>query len=489
MTETSASCFGAIDGTATVNASGGTPTGTNSYTYVWNSTPQQTTQTATNLVGGQTYTVVVTDSLGCTSTDNITISQPAEIVLTTTQVNVTCDGFFDASATVNVTGGTPAYTYLWDANANNQTTQTATALASGTYEVTVTDFNGCTETASVTIIEPNPLFINTMATAVACKGDASGTASATFSGGTMPYNSVWSFNNTAASQITNVPAGTYFVTLTDANGCQLVDSVIINEPNEDLGTNAEKIDNICYDDRNGKIKLTGTGGTFPYLYSLDGENYSNSNQFVGLDAGDYTVYTKDANGCTFDQIVRITEPAEFTVETVEDREIVFGDPARLDVTPTNGVEPIIYTWTPDETLDCNPCQSPKVDSLLNDTYFEVFAVDANGCEAEDGMFVRVTTPRRVFIATGMTPNDDGNNDILYVQGGTGTLEVTSFQVFDRWGELVFEATNTHLNDTSFGWDGTYKGQDAPGGTYVWAVQVEFTDGRIVTYQGSTSLIR
>jgi len=103
--------------------------------------------------------------------------------------------------------------------------------------------------------------------------------------------------------------------------------------------------------------------------------------------------------------------------------------------------------------------------------------------------VRVTTPRRVFVASGFTPNDDGNNDFLYVQGGDGTVEVTSFQVFDRWGELVFEGIDTPLNDTSFGWDGTFKGQKSPGGVYVWVAQVKFTDGTIITYQGGTNLIR
>ena len=485
ITEQGASCFGGMDGTATVAASGGTP----GYTYVWNTIPQQAGTTATNLTGGQSYTVTITDSLGCSITQNITITQPAAIVLTTTQTDITCNGFFDGTATVLPTGGTPNYTYLWDANANGQTTATANNLGLGGYSVTVTDANGCSETISVTIIEPNPLFMNMGKTDVLCKGDATGTALATFTGGSEPYSPVWSFNNTAANNINNLPAGTYYLTLTDGNSCQLTDSIVVEEPADSLALTAETVDNLCFGDRDGEIRITGTGGTYPYQFSLDGETYSNSNRFIGLEAGTYTLYTQDANGCLHNEDVTITQPDEFIIEAIDDLDIEYGDAAILDVTTTNGIDPIMYIWTPATFLSCSDCQTPVADSLSVDTYFEVFATDGNGCTSESGMYVRVNTPRYVFIANGFTPNDDGNNDVLYVQGGKGTSEVLSFQVFDRWGELVYEAMNSPLNDENYGWDGTFKGQDMNGGVFVWAVEVLFEDGKKVTYKGSSILIR
>jgi len=485
ITEQSSNCFGAGDGSAIIIASGGTP----GYTYTWNTVPVQTGTTATNLIGGQSYSVGIMDSLGCTQSQNITISQPSDIVLTTTQTDITCSGFNDGTATVLPSGGTPGYTFTWDANATNQTTATANNLGLGIYNVTVTDINNCTSSTSITIIEPNPLFINTQTNEVNCKGEASGSATASFSGGTAPYTPVWSFNNTSSNDINNVPAGTYYVTVTDGNSCQLTDSVTIDEPTEALALTAETVDNLCYDDRDGEIKINGTGGIYPYQYSLDGENYSNSNRFVGLLAGVYDVYAKDANGCLFSDSVTITEPAEFTVEAAEDLDIQFGDAALLDVTPTNGFDPIIYVWSPAEYLSCDSCTSPVADSLASDTYFEVFAIDANGCEAESAMYVRVSTPRYVFVANGFTPNDDGNNDVLYIQGGKGTTQVNAFQVFDRWGELIFLAENTPLNDANFGWDGTFKGEPMNSGIFIWSVEVQFEDGRVVTYKGSTFLIR
>lgn len=485
ITEEGSSCFGASDGTATVTASGGTP----GYTYLWNTIPQQVGATATNLTGGGNYTVTITDTLGCTLSQNITITQPTAVTVTTTQTNITCNGFTDGTATALPLGGTPNYTFLWDANANNQTTATATGLGIGTYAVTVTDTNGCTASISMTIIEPNPLFIHKDGTDVLCKGDNTGTATATFSGGNAPYSPVWSFNNATTNNINNLPAGTYYLTITDASNCQLTDSVIVDEPAEILELSAETIDNLCYNDRDGEIKVSGTGGTYPYTYSLDDENYSNSNRFVGLLAGDYVVYTQDDNGCKYSDSVTIIAPAEFTIDAIADLDIDFGDAAVLDVTATNGIAPIIYVWTPAENLSCDSCMSPVADSLASDTYFEVFAIDANGCEAESSMYVRVATPRYVFIANGFTPNDDGNNDVLYVQGGRGTTQVKSFQVFDRWGELVYNVENAPLNDINFGWDGTYKGEEMNSGMFVWSVEVEFEDGKVVTYKGSTFLIR
>ncbi len=485
ITEQSSNCFGAADGMATVTASGGSP----GYTYVWNTTPQQTGAIAINLMGGQTYTVTITDTIGCTKTQSITITQPTDITLTTTQTDITCNGYTDGTATVLPSGGNPGYTFLWGTSANNQTTATANNLGLGTYSVTVTDFSGCTASTTVTIIEPNPLFIISRTVDVNCKGNATGIASAAFSGGTAPYFPVWSHNNTASNEIIHLPAGTYYLTLTDANSCQLIDSVMINEPAQALDITALTINNNCYGDRKGEIKLNGTGGTYPYQFSLNGQTYSNSNRMVGLKAGNYNIYARDSKGCLTTDSVTITEPAEFTVEALADININFGDAAVLGVTPTNGIDPILYVWTPDTYLSCDSCIAPIVDSLVVDTYFQVFAIDSNGCEAQSAMFVRVSTPRYVFIANAFTPNGDGVNDVLYVQGGSGTTQVKSFQIFDRWGELVYNATDTKLNDTNAGWDGTYKGEQLNGGIFVWIVDVEFEDGRILTYRGSTMLMR
>jgi gliding motility-associated-like protein len=481
------SCNGGNDGTATVAASGGVPNGVNGYTYVWSTVPQQTGVTATGLNGGQTYTVVVTDANGCTTNNSVTIPQPDPITLSTTQVNVSCFSFTDAQATVIPAGGTPGFTFQWDANAGNQTNGTATGLAAGSYSVVVTDAMGCTAVTGVTIIQPAELVTNKTTVDVLCKGESTGEAEVLMSGGTGPYYINW--DNGLTDPPTDLAAGTYSYVVTDANGCQLTDSVTINEPSEGVTANYESIDVTCYEDRDGIINIYPEGGVSPYQFSLNGTTFDNNNSKVGLQGGNYTYYVRDDNGCIYTETVTIGEPDEFTVDLGPDVDIILGESVQLEVVTTNGSPNYTYLWTPAENLSCTDCGNPTVDSLQDDRYITVLVEDLNGCTAEDDIYIRIEKPRLVFIANAFTPNDDGNNDWLFVQGGNGTQRVVSFQVFDRWGEIVYETADAPLNDSNYGWDGTYKGQAMNGGVFVWVAEVEFEDGERLVYKGSTVLIR
>lgn len=481
------SCNGGNDGTATVAASGGVPNGTNGYTYIWNTVPQQNGATAIGLNGGQTYTVVVTDANGCTTNNSVTIPQPDAITLSMTQVNVTCFSFTDAQATVIPAGGTPGFTFQWDVNAGNQTNATATGLGAGSYNVTVTDVMGCTAITGVTISQPAELVTNKTTVDVLCKGESTGEAQVLMSGGTGPYYINW--ENSLIDPPTNLVAGTYTYVVTDANNCQLTDSVTIEEPAEGVTAMHESTDVTCYEDRDGIINIYPEGGVGPYQFSLDGTTFDNNNSKVGLEAGDYTFYVRDDNGCIYTETVMITEPDEFTVDLGADGDITLGESVQLEVVPTNGSPNYTYIWTPAENLSCTDCGNPTVDSLQDDRYITVLVEDLNGCTAEDDIYIRIEKPRYVFIANAFTPNDDGNNDWLFVQGGDGTQRVVTFQVFDRWGELVYQTADAPLNDSAYGWDGTYKGQDMNGGVFVWVAEVEFEDGERLVYKGSTVLIK
>jgi hypothetical protein len=204
-------CFGESDATATVTASGGTPP----YTYLWDDPASQTTATATGLPAG-TYQVTVTDSQGCIVVESITIVEPAALELTIDSDDVLCFGESTGSATANVSGGTPDYTYLWS---DGQTTQIATGLAAGTYEVTVTDANGCEITESITITQPEEILLSTATTDANCSDSDDGTATVTATGGTAPYSYLWSDGQTTQTAI-GLAAGDYSVTVTDTNGCE-----------------------------------------------------------------------------------------------------------------------------------------------------------------------------------------------------------------------------------------------------------------------------
>ncbi len=219
--DSNVSCNAFSDGGATASATGGTPP----YTYAWDNTA--TTASITGVTSG-TYSVTVTDANGCTASSSGTITQPITLVASVAiDSNVSCNALSDGGATASATGGTPPYTYAWD---NTATTASITGVTSGTYSVTVTDANGCTASSSGTITQPALLVVSSVVDSNAsCYGFLNGGATASAFGGTAPYTYAWSNSATTAS-ITGVAAGTYTVTITDANGCTNSSSATITEP-------------------------------------------------------------------------------------------------------------------------------------------------------------------------------------------------------------------------------------------------------------------
>ncbi|MFQ5335654.1 MAG: SprB repeat-containing protein, partial [Flavobacteriales bacterium] len=157
----------------------------------------------------------------------------ADLGFTTTQtiMNALCYADSSGSATVSASGSNPPYSFLWDSNANNQTDSTATGLAAGTYLVTITDSLGCQDVDTVTVGEPPAITSATASTDILCNSDSSGSATVMAGGGTQGYTYAWSdWNNQADTTATGLAAGTYYVTVTDSNGCTLVDTVLLSEP-------------------------------------------------------------------------------------------------------------------------------------------------------------------------------------------------------------------------------------------------------------------
>ncbi|MFH7000298.1 choice-of-anchor L domain-containing protein, partial [Flavobacterium sp. FlaQc-57] len=267
ITETVAShvdvkCKTTATGSATVTASGGTTP----YTYSWNTSPIQTSATASNLAAG-TYTVTVTDGKGCTGTKQITITEPtAALTATTSQVDVLCNASTTGTATALPTGGTGTYTYSWN-TIPVQTGATATGLGAGTYTVTIKDANLCQITRTVTINQPTALTATTSQVDVLCNASTTGTATALPTGGTGTYTYSW---NTIPVQTgataTGLGAGTYTVTIKDANLCQITRTVTINQPTA-LTATTSQVDVLCNASTTGTATALPTGGTGTYTYS------------------------------------------------------------------------------------------------------------------------------------------------------------------------------------------------------------------------------
>ncbi|MBO6183333.1 MAG: hypothetical protein J6O88_01400, partial [Chryseobacterium sp.] len=207
-TKTNVSCNGGNNGTATVTASGGI----GPYTYSW-SPSGGTAATATGL-GVGVYTVTVTDFLGCFTTATATITQPTAISGTTVVTNIACNGGSTGAINLTPTGGSAPYTFNWGGGI---TTEDRTGLAAGTYTVTITDANGCTGTVSTNVTQPTAMSATVSQTNISCNGGTNGTASIVVTGGTAPYTYSWSPSGGTAATATGLVAGTYTVTVTDAN--------------------------------------------------------------------------------------------------------------------------------------------------------------------------------------------------------------------------------------------------------------------------------
>jgi gliding motility-associated-like protein len=484
-------CFNGNDGSAVVIANGGTPDLNGRYNYLWNATFPQTTDSAVSLIGGRNYTVIITDANGCKDTNSVSISQPPPITWTTNSILTSCHNSSDGSAFVIASGGVGGFSYQWDANANHQVGASATNLGKGNYFVTIQDANGCEEKTNVIITGPEPIKIVGSSTDIPCKGDSVGSLSAMAAGGSGLYSFQWDANakNQTATTAYNLKAGWYLVTVTDDNGCVGTDSFEVHEPTFELNSTLTKSDIQCAGARNGEILISTTGGTEPYVYKTDSGSYSAANVIQGLFANEYIIYTRDGNGCETKDTTEIMEPAPFSVLLPFDTTIDVGTNITLVPILDNGVPPFVYEWQPqDTTLTCWDCKDPTTINLLYERVYTVTATDAMGCVSTDEITVRVKQDRAIYIATGFTPNNDGINDVLFVQGTLQIAKVIHFHVYNRWGELVFKNGNFQPNVDGFGWNGYFEGNKAPAGVYGWIADIEFVDGEILRVQGNTTLI-
>jgi len=487
ITQLPASCFESSDAQAMITVNGGTPDSLNAYNYSWNTIPMQLNDTAINLTGGSTYIATIIDFNNCIHTDTVTIQHPDVLVLSNSTTNTTCDYTDDGTGTITAVGGTMPYSYNWS---DSQITQTAINLLKGNYQTTVTDNNGCVQTINVIIDGPSPILIDAMSVSALCKGDANGSLLASASGGTpigvADYTYLWS-DNQADSLAQNLIAGLYQVTATDANGCIGVDSFEVNEPKFDLFPNITVTDVSCFGDQNGLIRINPIGGTAPYRFSTDNQTYSLVNNISGLEPDTYIYFVKDKNNCVESDTVEILEPLPFTVFLPTDTTITYPDEVTITPVLQNGFAPFTYLWeSQDSVVDCPNCIELTT-SIEGLRYLTV--VDSNGCEATATVFISVDKNIEIFVASGFSPNNDGTNDWLFVQGDDQVVMVKSFLVYDRWGEKVFDVKDTAPNEASLGWDGNFGGQPANTGIYGWVLEVELSDGSIQVLKGNTTLFR
>ncbi|PCI92946.1 MAG: hypothetical protein COB15_17105, partial [Flavobacteriales bacterium] len=309
---TNASCFGGNDGTATVSTGGAFP----GFTYLWDDGSAQTTNPATGLSQGN-YSVIVTDTFGCVMNTNVVIGEPIILSVGLVGGNPTCPDSCNAFVTATPNGGNTPYTYNWNSSPT-QFAPMAIGLCDGTYTVVVTDSLGCTVTDSLAIVNPPTMTLNPTSTPASCnQSDGSVDVSVT-SNGTAPFTFQW--NNAfgivgVTDTVNNLPAGTYFVTATDFNGCSVVDTVTI--PN--LSGPVLSVDSVyhvqCFNGNDGYVEVSVTGGAFPYTYAWNDPGTQTTPSASNLVAGAYTITITDSNGCVVSTAINITEPTKLTLSS------------------------------------------------------------------------------------------------------------------------------------------------------------------------------
>ncbi len=439
-------CNGAIN----IDVTGGV----GGYAYEWSSS-MGTSQDIDMLCGvNSPYSVTVTDANGCIGVlENIFI-QDAPVV-EASESNVSCFDECNGNIATTVDYGTPPFNYMWS---TGDTTSGVFNLCAGSYDLTVTDANGISTTQSFLVeAPPTALTVDTLLTTRPHGANANGGINITVGGGWGNYDYMWS-NGATSMDILGVEGGWYTVTVTDADGCQVIGNWYL-DPIE-LVIEPSEIGNIdCYGDDNGFICVETSGGTAPYSYnwSVPGNNDA---CLYDIGPGTYYVTVNDVSGL-LEQVV------EFEVGQPDSLNIAFTttDPGSACAIVTGGTEPYEYAWNNDE----NSTTSCIENQLTGD--YDLVVVDANNCIAIATAAITEDLDDDCEEArTILTPNDDNKNETFDIL--CARIQDIDLLVFDRWGQLVFEAEN---------YDNSWRGTDSSGdllpeGPYYYVVRFTDRDG-------------
>ena len=302
--------------------------------------------------------------------DTILVS-PNDLTVIPTGINVLCAGEASGGATLNVTGGYTPYTYLWS---NNTTQPTLDNVFSGTYTVTVSDATDCEATATVIVSEPASVVSGSLQiTPVTCFGENTGAINLTPSGGSNPYTYHWS-TGSHQEDVENLAAGNYNVSITDNNGCEVVETVEVTQPDL-LNIAISGTDLACHGDTNAFAGTLVTGGTPDYIYNWSTGAYTSG--ITNLSAGTYSVTVTDINQCEASNQITFSEPAPIQIYTSPDKTICLSNETNILATSVGGTTPYNYHWMPGGYAAPSILVSPH-----EDTEYCVYVSDTNNCVSD-----------------------------------------------------------------------------------------------------------
>jgi gliding motility-associated-like protein len=477
------------------------------YTWSYNGAPYDNSSKSVARFGGTYMLMVQKLSNGCSNIDSIKIREnrilPTIVIQPTPKL--TCkDSIITLDATASSTGA--AYSIQWKSTQrghfkSDSTTYLPKVDSAGIYILTITDSrNGCKDSLQRTIIgEFNVPTAEafTMDTLDCYHPTVNLSARGSSLGVGLSYR--WIANpgfivsgEKSLSAVVSEPGKYYFIATNDKTECSAIDSVVVfknsNRPqNIALTTNKP----TCYGEQNGSLVINGiTGGTSPYLYSLDGKVYTPRKSFTNLNAGAYKLYVQDASGCIVDTSFNIVQDRQIGVSIGLDTLLKLGDSLLLQVgVNIPNVKRVVWSSYSDSTCRRDSACMQQWVKPTRQTTYNVQVRDANGCMAEGAINVSINKNRPVFIPDIFSPNNDGTNDVFMIFGSKVVKIVKRFQVYDRWGELIVSHADFVTDNPQFGWDGTIGGKQAVPGVYSYYVEIEYLDGQADIIKGDVTLMR
>ncbi|MCC5922830.1 MAG: gliding motility-associated C-terminal domain-containing protein [Crocinitomicaceae bacterium] len=451
--------------------------------FTWNGTPSGTL----DLVGitAGSYTLEVTDQNGCTSVAGPFIVQQVGGPLIDDAAEIITDDLCGQGVGsiegILVTGDLAT----WEWNGNAATGADLINITAGTYTLVVTDINGCSSTAGPYVVQdiPGPEIdtANMVIQDESCVENDGSITGINVTGNNVVY--AWNNQVATSPDLSNLTAGNYTLNVADENGCVAsAGPFTINfVPGPTIDDAQLAVTDVSCEGMDGAISgLIATGNNLSFEWNGENANLD----LVGVGAGNYTLTVTDENGCTSTYgPINIQQAQPGSVESFAVPSTIFvGDNSQINTNFAGGGNVQSIVWSPDNDLSCNDCLEPLANPSET-TIYTITITDEFNCVVSDTVIINVLSPcETVFVPTIFSPNGDGKNDFFCVLDDC--LASGTIQVFNRWGELVFETS-----DITQCWDGTHKGVNVNSGVFVYQIEGGLVTGENIVVSGNVTVIR
>ncbi|RMF03642.1 MAG: hypothetical protein D6772_01840, partial [Bacteroidetes bacterium] len=295
-----------------------------------------------------------------------------------------------------------------------------------------------------------------------------------------------------SAQLTVEEAGTYELVVTDANGCEARDSAVVIDQIVELALNAIPLPAPCDNPKGGGIRIVAvSGGTEPYLSSLNGSPFSMVDTYTELAAGTYELRVQDAGGCEGSSSIQLVEPVRPTLLLSAEQEEPLSLGESLTLSALTSISPAdldTLIWQPHipDSLAIGNLQWRI--SPLETTNYQLTLIDRNGCSVSAELLVPVSPAGKVFIPNAISPNEDGHNDCFVIYDAGAVTRIVELQIFNRWGSQVYASRSLSTNSESGAWDGRLAGQRLPADVYIYSLTIEWISGEVSRLSGEIHLV-